>query len=546
VSASRAFDWQKALRVSGVRLLFVENDDSFSRNVISLLPVTPRVASATGAAAHLDWAEALVLGPGPGTPEKLIPLVHGAAHRRLPTLGICLGHQAIGMAFGAKLERVQPTHGKVSRVDWAPHPLLPGIVSGPLDVMRYHSLGFSEVAAPLQTIATTSDGVVMAVAHQALPMVGFQFHPDSYATPKGQSLVAAFFGSTHDRPTQVPPARSTATANAQVEPVELEKLRPPFALLAPGFTGSASWLLLEGFHRSDSGETGLWLAESETDGLRARRWSAQRVRAVQPDLSQPTDSLPTLFDTSEAAKAIAAIRASIAAGDVYQVNYTLRAEVEASHGATLLRRLCRSGTPRFAAWVNLGNEEHVSASPEQLFRVESDGWVHCEPMKGTAAPSAETALMASEKDAAELAMIVDLTRDDLHHLCVPGSVQVANARRVVRLPYVIQTVADVCGLLRPGVAVRELLATFHPGGSVTGAPRAAAVAAIGRLETSARGLYCGSIGLEQNSAACFSVAIRTATRVAANHWVYGVGAGITWGSDAEAEMAEIRLKLGAL
>jgi anthranilate/para-aminobenzoate synthase component I len=189
--------------------------------------------------------------------------------------------------------------------------------------------------------------------------------------------------------------------------------------------------------------------------------------------------------------------------------------------------------------------EFVSASPELLVETAAR-WIHAEPMKGTAAPHDRAFLEASEKDRAELAMITDLLRDDLNRLCEPGSVRVPNAQRFIELPYVLQAVADVEGALRDGVTTTEVLSVLHPGGSVTGAPREAALDVISQLERSPRGAYCGTLGLELGDHARFALLIRTAERTADGAWIYGVGSGITWDSVPEAELAEVRLKLGAL
>ncbi len=136
-------------------------------------------------------------------------------------------------------------------------------------------------------------------------------------------------------------------------------------------------------------------------------------------------------------------------------------------------------------------------------------------------------------------------RDDLHRLCEPNSVHVMNERRMIELPYVVQAVADVEGELPAGTTLAEVLAAVHPGGSVTGAPREAALQHIAALEPTPRGAYCGALGLEENSSARVALLIRTAERIGAA-WRYGVGSGITWNSDPLAELEEVRLKLGAL
>jgi anthranilate/para-aminobenzoate synthase component I len=313
--------------------------------------------------------------------------------------------------------------------------------------------------------------------------------------------------------------------------------RPAFALLGPGFFDDGAWRLVT---PAPDGATTLWVAPYDDAPMAA----TGRAEVVTPTLEDP-GALAVALDERGFLAGVRAIRERIAAGDVYQVNLTVRATVAPVPGSALLSRLCARGVPRFAAWVRWpGIPEFVSASPELL--VETKGRRICaEPMKGTAGPGEARRLLESEKDAAELAMITDLTRNDLHQLCEPISVRVTAPRRLLELPYVLQAVSDVEGLLRAGLGVADVLRVMHPGGSVTGAPRPAAMAIIAELERAPRQLYCGTLGVETGDAFRAALLIRTATRSAAG-WVYGVGSGITWDSEPAAELAEVRLKLGAL
>ncbi|MBM4321028.1 MAG: aminodeoxychorismate/anthranilate synthase component II [Deltaproteobacteria bacterium] len=183
-----------------MRLLFLENEDSFSWNVVDLLPFSRRqITIVPGREVGrrpelLAGADAVVIGPGPMDPLRvgLVDVVRAAAELRLPLLGICLGHQAIGLAFGSRLVRVQPMHGKLSTVTFRCSRLFSGLC-GAYRAMRYHSLALAEVGRPLAVVAATDDGVPMAIEHAALPMAGLQFHPDSYATEQGFRMVASFF-----------------------------------------------------------------------------------------------------------------------------------------------------------------------------------------------------------------------------------------------------------------------------------------------------------------------------------------------------------------
>jgi anthranilate synthase/aminodeoxychorismate synthase-like glutamine amidotransferase len=185
-----------------VRVLFVENHDSFSLNVVEDLPVdrsdvVVRPGREVAAdLASLDGVDLVVVGPGPTDPVRagIVGVVQAAALRRLPLLGICLGHQALGLAFGAKFTRVAPVHGKPSAISFSRSRLFPSFV-GRHTMMRYHSLALTGIEAPLHVIAETDDGIPMAIEHETLPMAGLQFHPDSFASPRGRELIADFFGA---------------------------------------------------------------------------------------------------------------------------------------------------------------------------------------------------------------------------------------------------------------------------------------------------------------------------------------------------------------
>jgi len=323
-----------------------------------------------------------------------------------------------------------------------------------------------------------------------------------------------------------------------------------FVLLAPGFSDSSQWGLLREARLVEPGtstppDASVYLARYETPGAAAMQLSG-RLERIDLELDIEPPALTWSLDERDYLEQVELIREAIAAGDVYQVNLTRPAWVECETGAQLLAALCRRGVPRFAAWFRLRAVwEVVSASPEMLFDLEGRR-ARAEPMKGTAAADQRAWLEASVKDQAELAMITDLLRNDLNHLCVPGSVQVPNARRFLELPYVVQAVSDIEGQLRAEVSLREVLAQLHPGGSITGAPREAARSLIARLEGAPRDFYCGLLAYQHGPRCRASLLIRTAQRAHGTTWRYGVGGGITWASKADSELAELRLKLGAL
>jgi len=173
-----------------VRIVFAEGGDSFSWNVVGALPFPRRdveivpAPSLVADPSRLDGADALVVGPGPTDPERagLVRLVREAAWRRLPTLGICLGHQAIGAAFGANVRRVPPVHGRTAVVRFVPSRLFPGF-EGDLRAMRYHSLALDGVGAPLRN----TDGTAAYAINASAPI--YQISRDRLEADWGPRLV---------------------------------------------------------------------------------------------------------------------------------------------------------------------------------------------------------------------------------------------------------------------------------------------------------------------------------------------------------------------
>ena len=177
-------------------VLLVDNFDSFTYNLVDYVGQCGEaceVVRNTVSLAQLESIpfQSIILSPGPQTPRQaggLMQMIHEYVHRK-PVLGICLGHQAIGEYFGARLQRAaQPMHGKLSTIDCRQDPLFAGIPT-PSAVVRYHSLVLENVADPLEVIATSQAGEVMAVRHRALPVRGVQFHPEAVLTSHGLEII---------------------------------------------------------------------------------------------------------------------------------------------------------------------------------------------------------------------------------------------------------------------------------------------------------------------------------------------------------------------
>jgi anthranilate/para-aminobenzoate synthase component I len=267
------------------------------------------------------------------------------------------------------------------------------------------------------------------------------------------------------------------------------------------------------------------------------------------------------------AEMIRSTQAHIAAGRCYQLNCTVPVTARLRRSGLLSRRVSaddirlwlamlpdqamQSGqqsrklghTGGYAAVLRWPGRSVVSLSPECLVQADH-GRIWTMPIKGSRPPSQGAELTEAEKDAAELAMIVDLARNDLGRLAHVGSVQVDGPETLV-LDYIHHREATVSARLRTGQTWRDIFCALFPAGSITGAPKAAAMRHLRDLEQRLRGAYCGSIGwlaqgIHGPIGAC-SVAIRTA-EVHADQVRWQAGGGIVSDSDPDAEWHEVEVK----
>jgi len=194
--------------VRAQRVFVLDNYDSFTYNLVQLL-------GRLGAAVEVERndqitvdevaamaPDAIVISPGPSRPERAgisVELIQRLGPT-IPTLGVCLGHQAIGVAYGASVVRIEPVHGKKAAVLHNGGGSFAGLPS-PFEAGRYHSLAVDPATLPpeLDVTARSPDGVVMGLLHRFHPVEGFQFHPESILTDAGEALVAAFLTRASER-----------------------------------------------------------------------------------------------------------------------------------------------------------------------------------------------------------------------------------------------------------------------------------------------------------------------------------------------------------
>ena len=301
---------------------------------------------------------------------------------------------------------------------------------------------------------------------------------------------------------------------------------------------------------------GFWAVVMTFEGaLTAVRFTD--VRRCEPNAPSASwtgldDAWRSSLDADAYRASVAEIRERIAAGTVYQANLcrVLEHDLDGSADLDGLDALLREGNPApFAGRIRVdaAGLDVVSASPER-FLSRSGRRLVSSPIKGTAT----TADRLLPKDVAENVMIVDLVRNDLSRVCHEGTVDVEALCAVEPHPGLVHLVSTVAGRLRPGVGWAGILDATFPPGSVSGAPKSSALTTIRDLEPVPRGPYCGAVGWvdADRDEAELAVGIRTfwAERDARGRRVlrFGTGAGITWGSDPDAEWAETQLKASRL
>ncbi len=190
------------------RILLLDNYDSFTWNLYQLLAAqgvdvdVVRNDEITVDAIAAEPPQGIVISPGPSRPERAgisVELIRTLGPT-IPTLGVCLGHQAIGFAYGGEVVRVEPVHGKQSTVVHEGRGVFAGAPS-PLRAARYHSLAIERATLPeeLELTAWSPDGLVMGVRHREHPVEGIQFHPESILTDDGPALVARWLGGVAAR-----------------------------------------------------------------------------------------------------------------------------------------------------------------------------------------------------------------------------------------------------------------------------------------------------------------------------------------------------------
>ena len=291
---------------------------------------------------------------------------------------------------------------------------------------------------------------------------------------------------------------------------------------------------------------------------------SQQIEICPPAPTEDIDLSRVRCNMSKAhyLRAFEKIKQYIYDGEVYQINLSRRFESEFNAEAIDLFHWQNQYNPSpYAAYIDAGNFHIVSASPEMFITI-ANGIIQTKPIKGTRERFDENGekkpylkqsntmnlneLLYSEKEQAELNMIIDLERNDIAKICVPGTRKVTQPRAIESYPTVFHAAATVAGRLRDEITFCDVLKAMFPGGSITGAPKIRSMEIIDETEPTARGVYTGSIGfIGIDGNACFNIAIRTI--IIKDQKAYAqTGGGIVADSDAEAEWQETITKAKAL
>jgi para-aminobenzoate synthetase component 1 len=252
-------------------------------------------------------------------------------------------------------------------------------------------------------------------------------------------------------------------------------------------------------------------------------------------------------------KQIERIKYHIVEGDIYQANFTHRFVIKSDIEPFKVHKRLRQLNPApYGSFINFGDYQIISSSPERMF-IRDGSYISSSPIKGTIEKGKDDnetntnlkKLLASEKDKAELLMIVDLVRNDLGKIAKTGTVKVDEIFKAEIYSSLIHLVSDISAELREDISYQEIFKALLPGGSITGAPKKSAVEIINEFEASERSVYTGCIGYIMGEKADFNIAIRTMV-AKDNKYFLNAGGGIVNDSQAELEYNELLLKASNL
>lgn len=312
---------------------------------------------------------------------------------------------------------------------------------------------------------------------------------------------------------------------------------------------SARFMFYDSVLRYDHRSSAYGVTDPQCDDYSDLLRSSLSASVPEHESAHPTVSTMQALSRQEYIDRVKQVKWHVREGDIYQVNFTTRFDVSSDADPfEVYTRLRELNPSPYSAYMNFGDYQVLSSSPERMLQKSGDFITTC-PIKGTIARGnsrlEETEnlkrLANSEKDRAELLMIVDLERNDLGKIARTGSVTVERLFATEIYSSLIHLVSDISARLKPATTMKEVLEAMLPGGSITGAPKKRAVEIINQLENRPRSIYTGCIGYMNDREADFSIAIRTMLRTDTTYYVHA-GGGIVADSDPEAEYNEMLLK----
>ena len=602
-------------------ILLIDNYDSYTFNLAHLITAAagrePLVVPAGEAADLPERVRAgefshVVISPGPGTPERdgdfgaARRVIEAAAETDVPLLGVCLGHQGLGMLAGASVTRApEPRHGFVSTVTHSGEGIFAGIPQN-FEVVRYHSLHVDEVPG-ITVHARSEDGVIQALKVDGLDHWGVQFHPESVLTEYGATLMRNFLGDWRLLHREVSgafdcPRVFNAIARDGNDAFFLDSAdaRGRFSILgdtAGALSRSIRYSLGDDnvldtlatelstpvFDAPDLPFTGGWIGYLGYECAELTLPITLRHRSPYPDAYFVRPQSFIVYDHEAETAHLCALAGEGAEGLLDRLEQALEG-ADDTGGASIgegswsnpdylasieeAQELLRAGesyevcltdtyTAEATGDIYAALREHnpapyaahlifdgveVASASPERFLTVHGRDVEAKPIKGTIAADQDPALLDDAKTRAENLMIVDLLRNDLSRVCEPGTVRVPGLMQVESYATVHQLVSTITGRLREGHTAVDAVRATFPPGSMTGAPKLRTCEIIDRLETSPRGVYSGALGYFGFDGQA-DLSVVIRTAVRAGSTVtVGAGGAIVLASDPESELAERNLK----
>lgn len=423
---------------------------------------------------------------------------------------------------------------------------MPFLMSGTGTGHRRHSFAGAD---PLLLIRTTQTGTIVTAddrdalsakdPFEALSAVASEYRCDGQGPFPFNSGVAGYFG--YDLGSLIEPALSGIRPDAtEASGIPLCALGLYDPLYVYDHCAKKAWIVSAGGRKKRVADM-------------KRRLMDSRPKASRPPISPASGGLRSNMTKEEYLSLVRAAKAYISDGDIYQINLSQRLSIKwETDPLAVYLKLLETDPAHYGAYLDYGAFQVVSNSPERLMSV-NNGIIETMPIKGTrkrgGSEAEDKALMEelknSAKERAEHVMIVDLERNDLGRICLPGTVEVACFGEIETLNHLHHMVSTVRGRLSPDVDGPSALRSIFPGGSITGAPKIRAMEIIDELEPVKRGVYTGGIGwMDLGGRMDMAMAIRTAVCADGGLSLH-VGGGIVADSDPESEYAETLLKAAA-